>query len=189
MLRGARVRIGLELQRPVGADDLVFVERARREAGREQLPDAAFAPKPHRPAPSIPLVERTDDADAARIGRPDGEGDAGDAVMLDGVGAERLPAFAMRSFRQEIDVELAQHGREAVDVVELAGAALALGAQAVAKRLAPAGNGAGEEAVGMDPLQFRHGFAVRRIDHRDLARPGKEGADDDRAVFPMHPEQ
>src|SRR5690606_24551230 len=51
-------RIGLQRHYfAIDADDLVFVERALRDAGNEYLPDADTHPLAHRVAPSIPGIE------------------------------------------------------------------------------------------------------------------------------------
>ena len=89
--------------------------------------------QPHRMATAVPVVEIADDADAPRIGRPDGEGDAERAIMLAPMRAENGVAFVMRAFDQQVDVEIAQHRRERVDVIELVDTERTLGAQAVAK--------------------------------------------------------
>src|SRR5713226_1047457 len=112
----------LRQQRAAGAEDLVFVDVVRLESRDEDLPDAGPLAQAHRVAPAVPVVEIADHADAPRIGRPYREGEAQHGV-----------AFMMRAFGEEMDVEVAEHRREGIDVVELDGAERALGAQTVAE--------------------------------------------------------
>ena len=71
------MRVGLQRQqRAVGAEQLVFVERAGAEPGHEDLPEPAGVALPHRHAPAVPAVEIADHADPARVRRPHRKGDA-----------------------------------------------------------------------------------------------------------------
>src|SRR5438093_8391913 len=68
--------------------DLVFVERAFFQTGNEQFPDAAFLPQPHRMPTPVPPIEVADDTHPARIGRPNAESHAIDALYFHWMGSE-----------------------------------------------------------------------------------------------------
>src|SRR5712675_1711471 len=101
------------------AQQLVFVKMAGAQPGHEDLPEPAGMTLAHRHAAAVPGVEIADQADPPRIWRPDREGDALDAVMHDRVRAELLVAGEMVAFDEQMDIELAEHRRKPVDVVEL----------------------------------------------------------------------
>ena len=68
------VGIGFERQdRTIRRDDLVFVNRAFVELGREEFPNAGGAARAHQVHAAVPAIEVADDADAARARRPDGK--------------------------------------------------------------------------------------------------------------------
>ncbi len=186
---GAR-GIGIGLERPehaIGADDLVFVETAGVEAGDEELPHPGGVTQPHRTAPPVPVVEIADDADAARIGRPDGEGDAGDTFMLAAMRAQHVVTLQMRTLGEEVNVEIAQHRRKGVDVVEFDRAAIALGAQAIAKGRTPADR-ARPETILVDAGELARHLAGRGVDDPQPARPRQEDAHALSAAYGMHAE-
>ena len=86
---GKSVRVGFVGQNAaVPGANLVLVAGPGFQARDEQFPDAAFTAQAHRVAAAVPGVEVADDADALRIRRPDGEGDALDAVDLAQMRAE-----------------------------------------------------------------------------------------------------
>src|SRR5260221_6772135 len=91
----------------------------------------------HRHPPAVPGVEIADDADPAGVGRPYRKGDALDPVMHDRMGAELLIAGEVVAFSEEMQVELAQHRRKPVDVVELVPMVAVPGAQPVAEGVVP----------------------------------------------------
>src|SRR5512135_629868 len=76
-------------------------------------------PPPHRHAPPVPPVEVADDADPTRVGRPHGKRHALDPVVDDRVRTELAIAGEMVAFDQEMDVELPEHRREPIDILEL----------------------------------------------------------------------
>ena len=117
-LGAERVGVDLEQEPAVLRADLELVVRARLELGDEQLPDPRRAERAHRVQPPVPAVEVPDDADRARRRRPDGEADALDAVELADVRAEPAVELLVAALAGEVEVELAERGRNAVRVVE-----------------------------------------------------------------------
>src|SRR5439155_17361611 len=147
-----RLRVRLERQKPVfGSEDLVFVVMTGPQPGHEELPKPAALATPHRHSPPIPGVEVADDADPARIGRPQRKGYPFDSLVDEHMGAELLVAREMIAFDEEMNVELAENRRKTVDIVEFVLDAAARCAQPIAERLPPVGEGGNEEAVSMDP--------------------------------------
>ncbi len=116
-LRALGHRVGLQDPAAVPRQDLVLVHRAGAEPRHEQLPDTARSQAAQRVALTVPRVEVSDDADRARVGRPDGEGHAGDAVVVADVGAERLPELFVSAFRDEVAIDVAEGGEVAIGVV------------------------------------------------------------------------
>src|SRR5207245_6423924 len=93
--------------------DLELVVRARFQPRREQLPDARRAERAHLVEPSVAPVEVADDADRAGGRRPDGEGDAADAVHLSGVSPELLVQLFVTALAGQMKVQLAERGQKA----------------------------------------------------------------------------
>ena len=111
-------RIGLERQQDaVRAENLVFVDRAGAEARDEHLPQAAVEALAHLCAASVPAVEIADHRDARRVGGPDGESDAFDALVAGELRAEALVELAVRALDQQVLVQRPQHRAEGVGVV------------------------------------------------------------------------
>ncbi len=105
-LGGETVRIGFVDLFAVGLLDAELVERAFAEAGDEQFPDAAGDVFAERMAAGIPVVEIADDADALRVGGPDGEVHAFDTADVAEVGAELGVALPVRAFAQQVQIVL-----------------------------------------------------------------------------------
>ena len=103
--------------------DFILVARTDINTGEKDFPNAAFRSLTHRVAATVPGVEITDDADALGIRRPDGEGDAVDAIDLARVCAKPFKRAKMGAFGQQPNVHLAQHRREAVRIVGFLNAA------------------------------------------------------------------
>ena len=103
----AGVRVGLEAQFAVGAEDLVLVTAPDRDVGDEQLPHAAGAQRAHRVQASVPRVEVADHADRAGRRCPHGEGDALRAFELARMGAELVVDLAVAALADQVQVELA----------------------------------------------------------------------------------
>ena len=90
---GHRVRLGPS--GAVGAEDLELVAVALGHARDEELPDAGGAQRAHGVDRAVPLVEVTDEADRARVGRPHREGGAANgshrSVVLAHMCAQNVP--------------------------------------------------------------------------------------------------
>ncbi len=124
---------------------------------------------------AVPVVEVAHDRDAARVGRPDGEVDAGDALELDVVGTQLVEQPQMRALADVVVVERAEDGSEAVGVEDVP---LAAGVRRVeADGLAPIDvHPSLEEAFVVPPRQFTQHLAVAGIG-RDGLGVRDEGAD------------
>src|SRR5438270_9674350 len=114
-------------KRDVAAVELEFVVRAFGAARDEELPDAARAERAHRVQATVPAVEVADDADRARVRRPDRERGAGDAVDLAHVRAELLVQLFVAAFAGEVQVELAERRHERVRVPDRERVAVGVG--------------------------------------------------------------
>src|SRR5690606_19177756 len=68
--------------------DVVLVEVPLSDAGNEALPDPGAPARPELVRGAVPAVELAHDRDLFRVGRPDGEVGAGDAVHGDRVRPE-----------------------------------------------------------------------------------------------------
>src|ERR1700719_3892443 len=69
----------------VWTENLVFVDGACSDFGKKEFPDAGGAAGAHGMDATVPMVHVTDDADAPRGWRPDGEvssGHAGDGLRM-----------------------------------------------------------------------------------------------------------
>ena len=176
------VGVGLERQQvAVRADQFVLVKGAVGQAGNEDFPHAGFDPQPHGMAAAVPVIEIADHADAAGIGRPHGEVHARDPVDGAAMGAQLLEGAQMGALYQQVDVQLAQHRREAVGVLDRLQAAVAQFQPQAVGRGQPVVGGTGEHAVGMDAVQFD---LAAGADGPDAAGMGLEGAD----AAPMRPQ-
>jgi len=80
----------------------------------------------------IPEIEIADHADPPRIGRQYHEGNAWNAVKRHRMGAELVVDALMGTFTEKIQVEVGQHGRKAVGVIEIDHGIAEAGAQLVA---------------------------------------------------------
>jgi hypothetical protein len=100
----------------VGGKHLVLVD-AVRDAGHEELPDAVAVEAAHRVPLAVPAVEVARHADGTGVRRPDGEGGAGDALVLAHVAAEHLPELLVAALAEQVQVELGDGGGETVGVV------------------------------------------------------------------------
>src|SRR5262245_3919625 len=129
---GLRVRFQRQ-QLAVSANNLVFVKMTGTQPGYEQLPEAADIS--HRHPSAVPIIEIPDDADAARIWRPDRKGNAIDALVYQRMCSELPVAREMVALRKQVDVDLAEYRREAIDIVKLALNASVRNSQPIAERL------------------------------------------------------
>src|SRR5665213_2445198 len=91
--------VGLHRQRSaIGAEELVFVERAGGEAGDEKLPDAGAMTQPHRVPAPVPGIEVADYRNAPRVRRPDGKTHTRHAVHHHRMRAEAAREIAVLAF-------------------------------------------------------------------------------------------
>ena len=125
---GAGHRIGFLWQALAeGRVQFVFVARTAGHAWDEQLPDAAFAPQPHRVAGTTPVVEIADHADAGSIRCPDGKAGARDALVRARGRPQHLVRPQVGAFGQQPGVDLTQQGAEAIGVFGDLGLAISPG--------------------------------------------------------------
>ena len=186
-----RVRVGLQQQLAVRAEDLVLVARAGSDAGEEQLPDPGRPERAHRVQPAVPRVEVADDADRPGRRRPHRERGAGDrracgwaGLHFPEVRAELVVQLLVPALADQVLVELADRRHERVRIVdrELAGVAV-VDLEPVAQRQLGVLDHALEHAAGVDLLELDGGVAVGHRGHR--ARRRAQDADDDAAVLRM----
>ena len=105
--------------------------------------------------PSVPVVERADDAHAFRVRRPDREADAAHALDRELVRAEEAMRVQVVAVREAREIELLDVDRERIRVVLLVPSAVeALPAQAVRGR---------ERAARTDPLEQRGARHAREL--------------------------
>ena len=174
-LVGPGDRVRLERQQLAGRPrHLVFVEHARADAGDEQLPHARPVALAHRVAASVPAVEVAHDGDALRVRRPDGEAHAGHALHLRRVRAQGVAEIEVAALGEQVDVQIAEHGRERVRVLGL----VARGALADTQAIGPLrADGAGEEARRVNALQLAGNEPGVAVHDGDGVGAGDEGAD------------
>ena len=117
-LGGEGDRIGLQADLAVRREDLVLVVRAGLDAGQEELPDPGRPERAHRVHAAVPEVEVADHGHGAARRRPDRERRPAHAVHLLHVRAEPGPHLLVASLAEEVLVELADGGQEAVRIVD-----------------------------------------------------------------------
>ena len=118
-----RHRVGLLAPRAVGAEhgELVAGAAARRRARTAPRPRAAELA--HRVLPAVPGVEVGLEPHRAGRGRPDREGGAADrarrpALVVVHARAEHRPQLLVAALVDQVQVDLAEGGQEAVGVVD-----------------------------------------------------------------------
>ena len=169
------------------AFDFVLVVRAPSGARNEDFPDAALDALAHRVTATVPIVEIADDADPARVRSPNGKSGARDPVDATRVGAEDFPKTLMRALGNEIRVDVAEQGPEAVSVFELAHSVAFVDGENVIEGRAPARDAQFEEAVGVDASEFVQLVRVARA-HEGALRLRQRCPNDDAAVSAVHAE-
>ena len=87
---------------------------------------------------AVPAVEVADDADALRVGRPDREVHAGDAVDRQAMRAELLPRAVVRPFAEQMQIEVGEDLAELVGIDDVAGDGAFAHAEAVGEVLGAA---------------------------------------------------
>ena len=168
--------IGLQRQHHVvGADDLVFVDRALADLGREDLPDAAVDALAHLVAAAVPVVEVADHGDAPRLGRPDSEMHARNAAMRHHMRPELLVELPVRALDEQMIVERAEDGAEGIGVDQRPAAAGIRRAQPIEEAAGAARDQRLEEIRAGAPLEGRHRLALEGLD-RHAVRMGDEGS-------------
>src|SRR4051812_25077184 len=100
------------------AGNIEFVVIAGLDVRYEQFPITGAA-HAHWMAASVPKIEVADDADPLRVRRKHHESDAVDAIQGHGVRAEFVIEALVGAFTEEIKVEVAQHRRKTIGVVEI----------------------------------------------------------------------
>ncbi len=182
--RGETVRIRfLNEIALMAALDLEFVDFALHQVGDEKFPDSGRPAIAHRMPPAIPVVEIANHADALGVRRPDREIDTSNSAVGHDVGTEPLVVAEMRTFAQEVKVEVGQRRPEAVGVDEFpAMPFVVLDAKPVRESLGAFAKNGDEEAILMDPFH-RNSFArlaIRQIDQPGRVRLREEHSDDPR---------
>ncbi len=130
-LGGAGAGVGLQ-QQALRRAQLELVQRARRDAGDEQLPHTAVATISHRMPAAVPAVPVTDHRHAVGVRRPHGKQHAVHAVHPAQVRAQKVLRVPVPALREQVQVEVRQQRREAVRVD---GAMFLAGAVAPAQRV------------------------------------------------------
>ncbi len=103
---------------PVGSGNVELVAVAGAGVRHEQFPIADTA-HPHRMSQRIPEIEIADHADRFGVRRQHHERDAVDAIERHRMRAELVIDPPVGAFAQQIEIEVAEHGREAVGIVEI----------------------------------------------------------------------
>ncbi len=145
-LGAAGHRVGADRVRTVRAADVVLVQRALADPGQEQLPHPGRAQRTHRGARAVPVREVAGDPHTARVRRPHGEPGPGHALVDHRLRPERPPQLLVSALADQMQVQFADGGPEAVRVVDLDGVVLVPHLQPVLRDLRH-GQHAGEEAV------------------------------------------
>ncbi len=118
-LGAAGHRVRLEEAVTVPGVDLELVRGALSDARQEQLPHTGRAERAHRELRSVPVGEVGGDPHAPRVRRPHREPGAGHSLVAHGVRAERPPQLLVPALTDQVQIELAECGQEAVRVVRL----------------------------------------------------------------------
>ncbi|GAX59019.1 hypothetical protein SO3561_10596 [Streptomyces olivochromogenes] len=118
-LGAAGHRVGAHRVRTVGPGDVELVRRSLADAGQEQLPDARGTERPHGVGGAVPVAEVPADPDPLGVGCPDREAGAGHALVGQGMSPERPPQLLVASLADQMEIDLAQRGQEAIRVVHL----------------------------------------------------------------------
>src|SRR5260221_7375870 len=134
--RAETVRIGLQRQNVVlRAENLVFVNDAFGKFGHEEFPDAGGAARPHGIYAAVPAVEISDDADAPRIGSPNGEVNAGYAFKRFYMSAQFFVGIVVAAFAHQVEIEFREQVGGRVSVVRFPNVAVLVAkTQAIARR-------------------------------------------------------
>src|SRR5215469_18772458 len=102
-----RVRLAMPVAVRIG--DVELVRGAAPDTGNEQLPDAGAAEGAHRVRPAVPVIEVTDDPDAAGVGGPYRKRGAAEARLQPG--AENVPQLLVPALGDQVQIDLAERGQ------------------------------------------------------------------------------
>src|SRR5439155_23371474 len=93
---------------------------------------------------AVPIVERTDDANTLRVGRPHGKAGSGHAVDNTGLRAELIVNAAFVALAEKVEVHLAEGWKEGVGIAGPSGRACVI---------------ADDQIIGVNAIGFfRHAF-------------------------------
>ena len=178
-LGGARHGVRLLPPDAVGPEDPELVHLALADAGHEQLPHPGPAQRAHRVQAAVPAGERADHLDGAGVRRPDGEGGAGHVLDRAHMRAERPPQLLVAALADQVEVELADGGQEAVGLLDVD----PVGAVGPGHPDPVGGHLRERQGDGPDPvvLVLHPVRGAVGQQHRDLAREGLQGAHGDAA--------
>jgi hypothetical protein len=140
-------------------------------------------PPPHGVAASIPAIEIADDADRARIRRPDRECHAPGLRNALHMGAESMPSLQVVAFGEKMDVEVAENRRKRIGIVEIVRLVAPIHSQAVCGR-ALAGDPADKDAAVLHIGKLGDGMAGA-VDDLDGAGARLEGAQNQALLIPV----
>src|SRR5699024_751637 len=107
-------RIGLVAPGAVGPQDPELVDLPLTDPGHEDLPDPGGPEGAQGVTAALPAVERTHHLYGAGVGGPDREGGAVDPVDGADLRAQGPPQLLVAAFPDQMQVQLAQSGQEAV---------------------------------------------------------------------------
>ena len=102
------IRVGLQRDVSTRVANFEFVMRALPDIWNENFPNTGCAEQTHGMKPPIPMVEITDDADALRVWRPNGETGAVDAVNHAQLRAEFFVNAPLVAFAEQKQIRFAQ---------------------------------------------------------------------------------
>src|SRR5215469_1178924 len=159
------------------------------QAWYENLPESAGMPLAHRHTAAIPSIEIANDADSPRVGRPDRKRNAFGTVMQHGMRAEFLIACEMIALDEQVHVQITEHRRETVDVVEFPPMTAAPDPQPVAERGFALRHAGDKKTGGMDTLALRGDFAGCRVDNGHALRVRQHCANIDPGRRLVHAEK
>jgi len=173
------VGITLEMDVPVLAADLEFVEFTLLKARDEDFPYAGGTHRTHRVVAAVPVVEVADHGDAGGAGGPEREGDTLHTAAVAQMGAQLGVDPVFVALVEEIEVLGAERRQETIGVMELADLAVVFGrAQHIAEDLGLLWDEHLEETLRGDQLH-RPGLAVGLVHHLALRCTLQKGAHHD----------
>ncbi len=112
LLGGEGERVGALAEVPLGGEDLELVALPGTDAGHEQLPDPRRAERPHRVGAAVPAVDVAHHPDRAGVGSPHRERGPRHPLVDPGVRPQHAPEVTVAALADEVEIELAQGGRE-----------------------------------------------------------------------------